>query len=178
MMNHPLFHFNSDRSAELDTVYGIIGRALCVASRFERNCKTMGGLVQMNNSGDLMTDEQSLGELCHRMQGRTLYQYVEGFEADLNSPNDLIRVLYRAKNSRNYVAHELAPDFDAITSVSPVEALQLISDDLRPHVAAMARGDCLVLYATCVLSKQRIPSGQSLGAYVDDVIAWVCGCKS
>ncbi|UCD64517.1 MAG: hypothetical protein JSW34_03525 [Candidatus Zixiibacteriota bacterium] len=175
-MPHPLFQFN-ERCGELDDVYGIIGRALFMATRFERHCRALGNLVKLKGSAHLMVDDQTLGELCHRMQGRVVFQHVKEFATELNSPLELVQVLYKAKHSRNYIAHELTPDFDHIDKLSPADARRVIIQDLQPHVRNLAVGDCLVLYAACQIRGDDVPDGQELEGYANDVVRWVCGCR-
>ncbi len=175
-MSHPLFHFN-ERCGELDEVYGVIGRALFIATRFERNCRELGTLVKLKGSAHLMVDDQTLGELCHRMQGKVVFNHVKEFANNLESPLELVQTLYRAKHSRNYIAHELAPDFDHVHESSPADAHKLVASDLEPHIRNLAIGDCLVLYAACQIRGDEIPAGQEIEGYADAVVQWVCGCR-
>ena len=175
-MEHPLFHFN-ERSGELDDVYGIVGRALFMATRFERNCRELGTLVKLKASAHLMVDDQTLGELCHRMQGKVVFKHVKDFANDIESPLELVQLLHKAKNSRNYIAHDLAQNFEQIEGVAPAEAQRIITDDIEPHIRNLAVGDCLVLYAVCQVRGDDIPSGQELEGYVNAVVKWVCGCR-
>ncbi len=175
-MEHPLFHFN-ERCGELDDVYGIVGRALFMATRFERNCRELGNLVKLKGSAHLMADEQTLGELCHRMQGKIVFKHVKDFANGVESPMELVQLLYKAKHSRNYIAHELARDFEQIDGVAPAKANRIITDDIEPHIRNLAVGDCLVLYAACQVRGDDIPSGQELEGYADAVVKWVCGCR-
>ena len=176
-MEHPLFQFN-ERCGELDDVYGIIGRALFMATRFERNCRELGSMVKLKGSAHLMVDDQTLGQLCHRMQGKVVFKHVKEFANDLESPLELVQTLYKAKHSRNYIAHELTSDFDQMDKLPPAEALKAITDDIEPHMRNLAVGDCLVLYATCQIRGDEVPSGQEIGGYADAVVKWVCGCRN
>ncbi len=176
-MNHPLFHFN-ERCGELDDVYGIIGRALFMATRFEQNCRELGNLVKLKGSAHLMVDDQTLGELCHRMQGKIVFKHVKDFATDLDSPLELVQTLYKAKHSRNYVAHELTADFEQMDQADPPEARRIVTADIEPHIRHLAIGDCLVLYAACTIRGDEVPSGQELEGYADAAVKWVCGCRS
>lgn len=175
-MEHPLFHFN-ERCGELDEVYGVVGRALFIATRFERNCRELSTLVKLKGSAHLMVDDQTLGELCHRMQGKVVFKHVKEFASDLESPLELVQTLFKAKHSRNYIAHELAPDFDHIDTLRPPDALHLITQTLEPHIRNLAVGDCLVLYAACQIRGDEVPTGQEIESYADTVVKWVCGCR-
>ncbi len=126
----------------------------------------------------MMVDDQTLGELCHRMQGRVVFEHVKLFANDLESPLELVQTLYKAKHSRNYIAHELAPDFDHVDNLSPADAYRVITETIEPHVRALAVGDCLVLYAACQIRGDAVPSGQELEGYADAAVKWVCGCKA
>jgi hypothetical protein len=133
-------------------------------------------MVKLKGSKHLMVDDQTLGELCHRMQGKIVFEQVKQFATDIDSPLELVQVLYKAKHSRNYIAHELAHDFDKMDEAGPSEAQNLIVEDIEPHIRNLAVGDCLVLYAACRIKQDEIPSGQEIEGYADAVVNWVCGC--
>ena len=88
-----------------------IGRALYVATRFESYCRTLNillGAKSSVNKGDLsLGSDNQVKEFMNKILKLTLNKHVKSILKSLNLNEDISKLIFNAKNARNYIAHEI-----------------------------------------------------------------------
>lgn len=163
------------REPELvDALHLSAGRSLHIANAFESKCRSILRLTNLADAFD--TDpvadlRQAIASLPDdKLLGPTL-QELNGL---MSSSADTIDVLHRAKEGRNFIAHEGgAADFAA--TMSRDDILKHASR-LRTAVADLAQGDNIVSTWCYVIEEPREPVPQHLiDAYPKMIDDWVFG---
>jgi len=162
-----------EESIRLDNYFLAVGKALCLASNFEGNCKfvlqtlTIIGAIGTSSSSDSATELLRRLSENAPMLGETIRRI--GTCSDI-VPSD-IEILRAAKDSRNYIAHEAAA-MGPLSEVRP----KFIEDQfarLLSHAAILATGEQLVAKWCFEICEKRPGPRDIEGRYAKRVQDWV-----
>ena len=107
----PFFYYLTETSQEVNDIFVKIGRALYVATRFESYCRTFNILLDLKssaNKGDLsLEDDDQVNKFVNKILKSSLHNHIIIILESLNHNNDISKLIFNAKNARNYIAHEI-----------------------------------------------------------------------
>jgi hypothetical protein len=131
-----------DRDAVFDEFFLVIGRALYIATGFEMKCRYILRLWRLLEEVRETGDFSASLELVAKLKGRTLGRTIDGLRGVEGVKPEDIPVLERARDARNFIAHESA-DVGRLYMLSPRKMEQRLGE-LRAQLDALAPGDDLV----------------------------------
>jgi hypothetical protein len=156
----------------LDEFFLSIGKALYLASAFEKKCWWVLRVIKLTEqSGDI----SAVRALASAMKVKLLGPTLNDMKAFPDFSADDIALLERAKDARNFIAHESA-DIGSLSSVTAQDIHKEL-DRLRHALAALTAGDNLIsrwVYAIETGGKEPAPPGIQ-EAYPRWVEQWVFG---
>lgn len=157
----------------LDGFLLAVGKALCLANNFEAKCGNYLSIVAFTDAlreGKPKDDAIALAKKAHTQH---LGRIVKGLKASGDVRDDEAFVLDRARDSRNYIAHE-GGNLAELFRAKPDRILRALAA-LYPHVLNIARGDNIVSTWAYEVS-EREPAPRALQEeYVEMVTTWVFG---
>lgn len=137
---------NSDlleRTQQLDEFFLAIGKALCLASTFEAKCTYILRIINVteyHKNGGQLSDKKALSEVLKaKLLGRAISE-IRGFP-DFSDKE--IKLLERARDARNFIAHEGANLGWPLSCVTP-RTLRNSLSRLGVEAESLAAGDNLV----------------------------------
>lgn len=166
-----------ERTEFTDDAYGVLGRALAFATEYERNCRSLAGLLglKIETYSKLLDDDEILGEFCFSIWEKSkLYKNIEAVKDILNIGEEVISKLHIGRDARNYVAHEAAIGARRILEIDSEQ--KLLIDDLSKKVRELAEANLIIHVISKLVTKEphRIPTENYLRTYPDKVVEWAC----
>jgi hypothetical protein len=141
----------------LDEFFLAIGKALYLASAFERKCRWVLRVVKLTEqSGDV----SAVRALAAAMKDKLLGPTLNDMKAFPDFSADDIALLERAKDARNFIAHESAY-IGPLSSVTAKDIHEEL-DRLRHALAALTAGDNLIsrwVYVLENMGEEPAPRG-------------------
>lgn len=160
----------------IDEILLAVGKALYLANRSESNCKYVLGIA---NLLDLTKDdpvtflEEAAAKLPKdKVLGPTLQDLFA--RTDINIRPDQVAALTKAKDARNYIAHEGAMAIDELSSYNVQRMLDALRT-LRVMVIDLANGDNIVSAWVYMIDEPREPLPYIVRDYPDLVDDWIFG---
>jgi hypothetical protein len=158
----------------VDEFFLTIGKALYLASAFEGKCKWVLRLVNLaqyvEQGGDLSATEALTTVLQEKFLGPTIKDMQRLPDFSLHD----VALLERAKNARNFIAHESANIGRPLSSVSARHIHEQLAR-LRSEVEALTAGDNLISrWVFEIEEKEPAPPGIQ-DAYPGWVQQWIFG---
>lgn len=148
-----------------------VGRAMCVAQNFEHNCKYVLMIVEMGRHAQdtSYTKSSEMWSHSERLYKRALARSImDASEKFQISPKELA-ILSRAKDSRNYLAHNAALHFAVLPSLEMTALLK----EYCEHVQELAAGDNLVATWSFSIQEKQATPNRSTMTYTQDIGAWI-----
>lgn len=165
-----MFIQDFERTENSDILFGVIGRALVIATRFDSMCKALAQAIdikplallpKMSDSDfDLLVDK-ALRK--HSNLGRSIKH--------LGLPDDLSVILNDARNARNAVAHDLAVGLEGCID-SKIDENVLIRQT-SDYVFDLIHGDVLISSLISEFNGQEPIRPELIPKYKDSVLNWV-----
>jgi hypothetical protein len=158
----------------LDALFLSAGRSLHLANAFEAKCRyllRMANLVKVLEDDPVSDLEQAIAALpVDKLLGPTL----QDLDRRMLSASSAADVLRRAKDARNFIAHEGA-GVGTVWAVHEAPILEHVAR-LRAEVAHLALGDNVVSQWCHAIEEPRVPRPQDLiDAYPNMIDEWVFG---
>ncbi len=94
------------------TVFGALGRALALATRFESQCRALHGLSSITSNPSLLASETDLAQFLTAFEKRNLNSHIAAIAKLLNAEIEPFRVLNNARLARNNITHEATLGFE------------------------------------------------------------------
>jgi hypothetical protein len=161
----------------LDEFLLALGKCLYLASAFERKCRWMLGLLELRERLKVTDGLDAALELVNALKREMLGPSIGKLKKLLPIlEDDVVEILQRAKDARNYIAHEGAGE-QALYYASAGD-IQSHLEDLRRELAALIAGDSIVsawLYEV----EEKMPAPPTIiAAYPRLIEEWVFGRSS
>ncbi len=173
-MNEPFWYFPFKRTVFSDDTYGMIGRALTFATRFESDCRALSvllGLRSKVNKGEFsLSDQKHVERFVTGLHKKMLHEHIENIKKVLNLDEDIYKLVYDAKDARNHLVHELTLGIEY--NIETEQGRENIVNDLRETVTKIARADLLVILLIAVKT-EGVFSGIGADSYFNNVLKWV-----
>ena len=163
-------------SIRLDNYFLAVGKALCVATNFECNCKFVLNILAFIKTHEIEKDWDAAAELVRALSGKAkmlgaTVRQIEKFSASSPISASDIETLRAATESRNYIAHEAAA-MGPLSYVKP-KLIEDKFDRLLSHVEILAAGESLAA-KWCYEIEEKEPAPRDFQReYVKRVKDWV-----
>ena len=162
-----------ERTEFTDDGYGVLGRALAVATEYEGNCRALASVLGLKSQPRLLDYEEIFREFCNSVWRKFLKANIETIIDILNiREEEVISKLHIGREARNYVAHESAVGAPRILEVDSER--KLLIEDLSKKVRELAEANLIVNVISQLVTHEPIPTVNYLRAYPDKVVEWVC----
>ena len=149
------------------------GRALTLAQHFEANCKDvlMWWHVSKAAEDGKVKSRADLKSFAEELVGLMLAKTIKRLADDHEISDVELDVLVRAKDARNYVAHECM----AATSFASQFDRNPVGDDgrFRQEIRALAAGDNLISSWSYMFHEKEMPPMHYMSAYTEKICSWV-----
>lgn len=165
-----IFIEDFERTESSDTLFGVIGRALVVATRFDSMCKTLAIAIDIKPPallrGIFEADFDSIVEKALRK-----YSTLDKSITNLVLPSDRSLILHNARKARNAIAHDLAIGLEGCidTKVDGREFIAQISE----YMFDLAHGEVLISILISEFNGEEPIRSDSIAAYIDKLVKWV-----
>jgi hypothetical protein len=126
----------------LDYFYVVLGKSLYVANAFEFKCRELLGFARFTNACELTGDFDAAVQLVAAMKEKMLAGTLAEMGTAMPIKSEDIALLERAKDARNFVAHE-GGHIGHIWSAT-AQDINAQLEKLRAEVKALAAGDNVV----------------------------------
>lgn len=157
----------------LDAFLLALGKALCLANNFEAKC---AHYLQVIAVTDALREGKSHEEACklgRKAYDQNLATALRGIHASGDISDSDFELLQRARESRNYIAHQ-GTDIGELHGASDQRILRNLAS-LYPHVVNVAKGENLASrWAFEVCEREPAPRAFVEG-YVEMATTWVFG---
>ncbi len=168
MVRFGIFMADFQRTESSDSLYGVLGRALVVATRFEASVRALSTLLGILADRDVVASPQELERLLEQARKRQL----AGSLRDLGF-SDADTDMRSAREARNAIAHEAALGLDRCLDALSEPEVASLQAWLRQLAKAVAVGDCIVCTLISVLTHVPVPSAAFHRRYTAAIGDWV-----
>jgi len=126
----------------LDKFFLVIGKALYIATSFESKCQYVLRIAKLATHYETTGDASATMTLAEAMKDLLLGQTINNMKVLRYFTANDVAILERAKDARNFIAHESA-DMGFLSSIS-TELINEKLSRLRRELEALVAGDNLV----------------------------------
>lgn len=184
------FFIIPERTEFSDELYAVIGRALCVATHYEANLRTLMVMLAVKSQRNNLVETDKLEETINKLWKKTLCNNIDRLtslvrksfqnkEFDTNTKearawlaNFLSEKLHKAREARNYIAHNMTIGMEdsAEDEKYRQDSLKIIDEQVR----YIAEADFHVAGLIEYFNTNNIAPSFSLAEYIERVTKWVC----
>src|SRR5436309_6382 len=126
----------------LEQFFSVAGKALYLATFFEAKCRYVLRIAKLAHAYEDTGDASATMALAEVLKDRMLCATIKDLKGFSEIKAADIDLLEKAKDARNFIAHECA-DLGLLSSV-PARSIQEQLRRLREHVVVLAAGDNVV----------------------------------
>jgi len=161
-----------ERTQFTDEAYGVLGRALSVATEFEGNCRALALLIGLREQPNITSDRASIDEFCQFMQRRTLAVHLKSVANAFDVSDDMESILNGARHSRNFITHEAAIGATRIFENS--EEQEKFIQEVEGKIKVIAEANIWVVALSQAVTEEPLPTTSFFREYPNRVAEWVC----
>lgn len=162
-----------DAIVEAERQFEAAGRALAVAQHFEASCKDLLRWMHVAKAAEdgRAKTLQEFRSCADELVGILLGPAIKKFGLDHASTNEYLETLVRAKDARNYIAHECVAACSFHSRLS--RSAPNLDAKFASAVKALAEGDNLVSSWGLMFHEQQSPSKGLMQLYPEQITQWV-----
>ena len=171
-------HFIDDfeRTECADDFYGVLGRALCLATRFENTCKIIAMMSAMKKKmimssaqPDVHFNNEEIAEFVDELTSNLFKNIKFGNPlSKMNDAKELVEILHKAREARNEIAHQIGLNLIGSRTDSEIDG---IMDIFKNYVYDLIQGDIVSSYVLSKLNGETILIDEI--DYTKKVTQWV-----
>ncbi|MCB1706562.1 MAG: hypothetical protein KDI17_16970 [Halioglobus sp.] len=165
-----IFIEDFERTENSDEIFGIIGRALVIATRFDSMCKTLSQAVELKMPtllrGISDSDFDSLVEKALK-KSSTLDKSIK----NIGLPDSVAVILHDARKARNAVAHDLAVGLEGCVDTKIDESGFLT--EVSEYLFDLVHGEVLISILIHEFNGEDPIRPEFIPAYKDKIVRWV-----
>lgn len=165
-----IFIHNFERTKNSDEIFGVIGRALVIATRFDSMCKNLSRSVDLKLPSLLRgISDNEFESLVERTlkKSSTLDKSIN----NLRMPDDIYKILHNARKARNAVAHDLTVGMEGCLDCKLDESRFL--QEVSGYIFDLARGQVLISIMTNEFNGEASLQPSLIQIYKDNIVNWV-----
>lgn len=165
-----IFIENFERTENSDAIFGVIGRALVIATRFDLMCKNLAHAIDLkfpalfrgisDNDFDLLVEKVV-------KKSSTLDASIK----NLKLPEEISLILHDARKARNAVAHDLAMGLEGCIDTKIDEDSFL--GEVSKYMIDLAHGDLLTSMLIIEFNGEEPIRSELISTYKDKILRWV-----
>ena len=165
-----IFDFDFETTEFSNDNYLMIGKVLTFATRFEGECKALSILLGIKQN--FGTDNFDLDAFVQKLHDKRLFWHISHIlKLPLRKLQQTRLLLEKARESRNFIAHELTLGFERIAETD--EGRNILQNEIREHVGIIAEAEKSILLLSAILTHEEVPNANYLRNYQKNVIHWV-----
>lgn len=165
-----IFIEDFERTENSDELFGIVGRALVIATRFDSMCKTLSQAIDLKLPTLLQglsdTDFESIVEKALK-KSSSLDKSIK----NLGLPDSASVILHDARKARNAVAHDLAVGLEGCVDIKIDENAFL--NEVSEYMFDLVHGDVLISILMHEFNGEDPIRSDLIPAYRDKIVRWV-----
>jgi len=153
------------------------GRSLCICQKFETTCKDILMLLSaaksIKDKGYSLLDDEYIKNVRYLLKlqlGESIKKHQNDSSEFIN--NTEIEILNKAKNSRNFICHDLMKDL-IIASFSDKPKPICNIESFKEHIKNIAEADYLVSKWSYEFQEKMPGNFFDKDKYVNNIINWV-----
>lgn len=161
------FDFNYESTSFSDANYGIVGKALTIATKFETEAKGIANILKLRDP-HIIINKDRLEDFITELEK---FQHFHKTTKQLKINTDVKKLLETAIESRNFIAHDLTKGLDSIAESDT--ARTNIIEQLKIHIFNIAEAEKYLLTINCLINKEQIPNDKYFNSFSADIVYWV-----
>lgn len=169
-MKPEIFMDNFERTNFSDDFFSAIGRALTIASRYEKNCKSLSILLGMKENKNIFADDIEYKNFVKTVTKQKLFDDIKAISGN---NQELSHILNAARIARNTIAHELTIGLDCLIDTLPKDSLSKLENDLVDITNKLADADLIISFLVTKLTNETMPNENFLTQYRSKIVKWV-----
>jgi hypothetical protein len=171
-MEPSIFMSDFERTEWSDGHFGMLGRALAIATRFEGSVRSLALLIDVKALPEALESDEFVEGLVEAARKRRLFKDLKHMGLDNSEVADTLKA---ARHARNRIAHEITLGLDRCLDLLPATVVSDLERDVRALAQALAKGDRIVCALATIATNEHIPSQEFFDSYPDRIAQWVCG---
>lgn len=165
-----IFIEDFERTENSDEIFGVIGRALVIATRFDSMCKTLSKALDFKMptllQGVSDNDFDSLVEKAMK-KSSTLDKSIK----NLRLPDNASVILHDARKARNAVAHDLGVGLEGCVDTKIDETV--FFNEVSEYMFDLVHGEVLISILIHEFNGEDSIRPELIPAYKDKIVNWV-----
>jgi len=183
-MSPEIFIEDFERTENSDSLHGVIGRSLIIATRFDSMCISLSKLLDIRSMviskaiGSKLVEQGAVEERITDENFDTLINQVtskyHSLGASIKSfqlPGEASTILHDARKARNEIAHSLTKGLEGCIDSKVNE--EYFINEISRLVKIITDGDIIISSLMSVVNKEPILNESSLSKYRNRVLNWV-----
>jgi hypothetical protein len=158
-LNRPDWTYTIERTIYTDDIFGVIGRLLYMATKFESNCNAFIGLTNAKSNPHILHDDKAFERFIKQINKSTLGNNIIDINKKLGVQS-IESVLTKAKDIRNQIAHELTLGLEH--KFGNIDRENEIEDTLKGLASDIVIGEYITTLLLCNLNKEEYPKYYSI----------------
>lgn len=165
-----IFIEDFERTENSDEIFGVIGRALVIATRFDSMCKNLARAIDLKFPALLRgISDNDFDSLVEKVLKK--YSTLDASIKNLELPDEISVILHDARKARNAVAHNLAVGLEGCIDTKIYEDSFL--REVSEYMFDLAHGDVLILILIHEFNDEEPIRSELIPAYKDEIVRWV-----
>jgi hypothetical protein len=160
-----------ERTEWSDAHFGMLGRALAIATRFEASVRSLALLIDVKAAPEALESDELIDDLIEAAWKRRLFKDLRHLGLDKGGAADILKA---ARHARNGIAHEVTLGLDQCLDHLPATVVPALEQEVRALARALANGDRIVCALATIATNEHMPSPEFFDGYVDRIEQWVC----
>lgn len=157
----------------LDEFLLIAGKALYLATSFEAKCRYVLRIAKLADHFEKRDDASATIELAKVLKDKMLCATIKELKGFSDIGSSDVQLLEKAKDARNYIAHECA-SFGPVSGI-PAKAISARLEELRGHLVSLVAGDNVVSRWVYEIEEKEPAPQEIQKTYLERVERWVFG---
>ncbi len=173
-MDLPFYVSNYENSSTGDYLFGVVGKIIMISQRFERYVKSLEALLNLKSNS--LDYDQQMQQTAEKIFRKTLNNNMKDIKTIINSNSIIIDVflekLKKAREARNYFAHECSLKLDATNNsvFEDIDKLDELLDDYKSKVNDILVAEQIVVVVIALMTHEDYTPNKDI---LDHVIEWI-----
>ena len=168
----PFYYYLKDTSQEVNDIFVKIGRALYVATRFESYCRTLNILLDLKsnvNKGELsLENDDQVNKFVNNILKSSLHKHIIFILELFHFNSDIPKLIFNAKNARNYIAHEITLGMEQSTE-NDASFLEVKYKEIDDSITKILDAEFIIINIIALATHDNLPPTN----YIEKNKLWV-----
>ena len=156
------------RTENSDEIFGVIGRALVIATRFDSMCKALACAIDLKFYTPFREiSDYDFDSLVDKALKK--HSILDKSIKNLKLPDDLCVILHDARKARNAIAHDLAVGLEGC--VDTKVDLHVFLREISEYMFDLAHGDVFISILINEFNGEEINLSELMPVYKDKIVS-------